>query len=176
MRTYPENLHRVMSRISEIASRFHPPWGFSPTTNPVGQSGREFHEPEIKRIPNASSPEEFDHLVEKYARKYGFEKEFINRVIAAESGFNPDVVSPKGAMGLMQLMPGTARMLGVDDPFDVRQNLEGGMRYLRGLVNRFGDIRLALAAYNAGSGRVVEYGGVPPFEETQNYVRKILGE
>ncbi|GBC93901.1 Soluble lytic murein transglycosylase [bacterium HR15] len=109
------------------------------------------------------------------ATKYGIETEWVLRIIEAESGGNPNAVSSKGALGLMQLMPATARALGVQNPLDPVQNIEGGVRYLRHLLDRFGDLRLALAAYNAGPGNVERYGGVPPFPETLRYLRRILG-
>lgn len=94
-------------------------------------------------------------------------------LIRAESGFNPWALSPKGAQGLGQLMPETARLLGVRDPWDPAQNLDGAARYFTAQLERFGDVSLALAAYNAGPHRVVQYGGVPPFRETRGYVAKI---
>ena len=101
--------------------------------------------------------------------------EDIDYIIKAESGFNPNAVSKAGASGLMQLMPGTARGLGVEDIFDVEQNIEGGAKYLRGMLDRFdGDKSLALAAYNAGPNAVKRYGGIPPYQETQNYVKRVL--
>ncbi len=114
-------------------------------------------------------------LVGPIAQRYGLDTEFILRIIEAESGGNPNAVSPRGAIGLMQLMPDTARALGVQNPYDPLQNIEGGVRYLRHLLDRFGDRRLALAAYNAGPGNVQRYGGVPPFPETIRYLQKILG-
>ena len=108
------------------------------------------------------------------ARRYGVPEDLFMRVIQQESGFQPDVTSPAGAYGLAQLMPGTAADLGVD-PRDPLQNLAGGARYLRQQLDAFGDPALALAAYNAGPGRVRQYNGIPPFEETQNYVQRILG-
>ncbi len=117
----------------------------------------------------------WEAVVAPIAHKYGFDTELILRIIEAESGGDPNAVSPKGALGLMQLMPATARALGISNPFDPVQNIEGGVRYLRHLLDRFGDLRLALAAYNAGQGNVQRYGGVPPFPETQRYLERILG-
>ena len=109
------------------------------------------------------------------AERHNIPPELFLRLVRQESGFNPNAVSEAGAQGLTQLMPGTAEYLGVTDPFDPEQNLDGGARYLREQLDRFGRPDLALAAYNAGPGRVKEYGGIPPFKETQNYVRAILG-
>lgn len=108
------------------------------------------------------------------ARRYGVPEDLFLRVVQQESAFNPEAVSSAGAIGLTQLMPGTAADLGVD-PRDPLQNLEGGARYLAQQLDTFGDPALALAAYNAGPGRVRQYGGIPPFEETQNYVNRMLG-
>ena len=111
----------------------------------------------------------------RIAQAYGLDPNLFGRVIGAESNWNPEAVSPAGAIGLGQLMPATAAELGVD-PRDPIQNMEGSARYLRQMLDRFGgDERLALAAYNAGPGRVEEYGGVPPFPETQNYLNRIFG-
>lgn len=108
------------------------------------------------------------------ARRNGVPEDLFLRLVQQESGWNPGAVSHKGAMGLAQLMPSTARKLRVD-PRDPAQNLDGGARYLRMQYDRFRDWRLALAAYNAGPGAVEKYGGVPPYRETQGYVRAILG-
>jgi hypothetical protein len=102
----------------------------------------------------------------------GFTRVFVE-LIRAESGFDPRAVSPKGAQGLGQLMPDTARLLGVADPFDPAQNLDGAARYFSAQLAKFGDVHLALAAYNAGPHRVVQHGGVPPFRETRAYVARI---
>jgi soluble lytic murein transglycosylase-like protein len=114
-------------------------------------------------------------LAAQIAEEEGVDPVLFMRLIEAESSFRPDVTSSAGAYGLAQLMPGTAAELGVD-PSDPIQNLRGGARYFRQQLDRFGDPALALAAYNAGPGNVSRYGGIPPFEETQNYVARILGE
>src|SRR5687767_7657658 len=116
-----------------------------------------------------------DSLVLEHAQRHDLRPELVRAVIQVESGFNPRARSSKGAMGLMQLMPATARELGVTDPYDPAQNIRGGTAYLRQLLNRYdGDERLALAAYNAGAGAVDRYGrNVPPYQETRDYVRRI---
>lgn len=119
---------------------------------------------------------DFNQIIDSASKKYNINSSIIKSVIKAESNFNPSVVSSSGAMGLMQLMPDTALSLGVDEPFDPMENIEGGVKYLKDMLNKFGgNLELALAAYNAGPGNVTKYGGIPPFQETQNYVSKIMG-
>lgn len=121
------------------------------------------------------NPAEYDHIIKTYADKYGVSQSLIKAVIHAESGYNPNAVSPKGASGLMQLMPDTARTLKVSNSFDPRDNVEGGVKYLRFLLDTFrGDVSLAVAAYNAGLNKVARYGGIPPYAETRNYVNRVL--
>ena len=120
------------------------------------------------------APAALEPWIEEAAEATGLSGELISSVIAAESGYQADAVSPTGALGLMQLMPGTARSLGVDDPMDPRQNILGGARYLQQQFQRFGSVQRALAAYNAGPAAVARYGGIPPYAETQNYVRRVL--
>ncbi|HOZ61592.1 MAG TPA: transglycosylase SLT domain-containing protein [Smithellaceae bacterium] len=118
----------------------------------------------------------YDHIIAKAASKYKIDQALIKAVIKAESNFNHRAVSPVGAQGLMQLMPSTAYALQVDDVFQPENNIEGGVRYLRYLLNVYkGDLRLALAAYNAGETAVAKYNtNIPPFRETQNYIRRVL--
>lgn len=118
---------------------------------------------------------DYDAHIREAAQLYQLPEAFIRAVIKIESDYSPRVVSHAGAMGLMQLMPRTAASMGVRDPFDPRQNILGGSRYLRILANMFnGDLVLTIAAYNAGEGAVMRYNGVPPYEETQRYVRRVL--
>lgn len=121
------------------------------------------------------SPQEVNEVINTVSSRHHLDPDLINSVIHAESGFNPRAVSPKGAQGLMQLMPQTASRLGVADSFDPGANVEGGTRYLRELLERYNfDLIKALAAYNAGPQRVEQYHGVPPYYETQAYVARIV--
>ena len=114
-------------------------------------------------------------LIHATAVRFNLETALVHAVVRAESGFDPQAVSPAGARGLMQLMPGTAREVGVRDVFHPRQNLEGGAAYLRGLLDRYdGDVQLALAAYNAGPTMVEEHEGIPPFPETREYLKRVF--
>jgi soluble lytic murein transglycosylase-like protein len=117
---------------------------------------------------------QIEAAIEQAAARNHVDPNLVRAVVKVESNFNPNAVSRKGAMGLMQLMPGTARELAVTDPFDPQQNVEAGVRHLRGLLDSFdGDVSRSLAAYNAGAKAVAKHNGVPPYAETQNYVRRI---
>lgn len=136
-----------------------------------------------ERVVPAAAPQEtapteptatVNELVASIARQHDVEPSLVDSVIRVESNYNPNAVSPKGAMGLMQLIPSTARRFGVNDTFHPQQNIEGGVRYLKYLMQLYnGDERLALAAYNAGEGAVAKYKGIPPYPETQNYVYQV---
>ena len=118
---------------------------------------------------------DFNSIIKTQAAKTGIDENLLKAVIKTESGFNPNARSHVGAMGLMQLMPKTAESLGVVDPYNPQQNIEGGSKYLKKLLSKYnGNKEMALAAYNAGPGAVDKYGGIPPYRETQNYVKKVL--
>lgn len=124
---------------------------------------------------NTGSDKDYNYIINMNSMKYKIEPSIIKAVITAESNWDPWALSKKGAMGLMQLMPGTVRDMQIRNPYDPEQNIEGGTRYLRSLLDRFdGDLDLALAAYNAGPGRVEKNGGIPPFKETKKYIRKVI--
>ncbi len=185
-------LSRVMGRMEEIERRVRPA---VETTPPEGKDrfvdvlAREETprkgKPAEKTPPSlpgraaeeksAKKDGDWRSSISDMAGKYGVDENLVRAVIRMESGGKTDALSSKGAMGIMQLMPGTAKMLGVEDPFDPLQNLEGGIKYLSQLSDKYdGDLEKTLAAYNAGPGRVDSYGGIPPFAETQHYVKTIL--
>lgn len=143
--------------------------------SPVRGGNSQFH---WKRRPSERaviSSSTWDGTIARLAREHRVAPGLVKAVIHTESAFDPRAVSPKGALGLMQLMPGTAKSLGVQDPFDPRENIDGGTRYLRYLMDVYrGNLPLALAAYNAGEGAVETHGGIPPYGETRRYVRKVL--
>ena len=133
-----------------------------PTTKPVSNQ-KEY------------SKQEISNIISEISSKHGVNEKLVRALIKQESGFNPTIVSKAGATGLMQLMPATAKELGVTNVKDPAQNVDGGVRYLKSMMEKYnGNLILALAAYNAGPGAVDKYGGVPPYKETQNYVKNIL--
>lgn len=138
-------------------------------------------EPEPTPVPDtpvvvSETPDGLRLLIDRMAAEHGVDARLAHALVQVESNYQPNAVSPKGAMGLMQLMPATARQYAIADPFDPVQNLTAGLRHLRGLLDRYGRGKesLALAAYNAGEGAVSRYKGIPPYRETQNYVQRIL--
>ena len=142
---------------------------YHPMANRSGTAAGWLH------VPAAVSSPSLTEMIRVAAGRHGVPEQLVSAVIRVESGFNPRAVSRKGAQGLMQLMPQTASILGVRDSFDPRDNIEGGVRHLRGLIDRFGNnLPLVLAAYNAGEGAVNTHGGIPPYPETQAYVGRIL--
>jgi soluble lytic murein transglycosylase-like protein len=130
-------------------------------------------EPEVVADTRVADAAPFADLIEPLATRHQIDPSLVRAVVEVESAYVPTARSRKGAMGLMQLMPATAKRYAVDDPFDPEENLEAGIRHLRDLLDRY-EVSLALAAYNAGEGAVLRYGGVPPFQETRDYVARVL--
>ena len=122
----------------------------------------------------ALPPKDYVGHINNAAQRHGLDPKLVQAIIKAESDFQATVVSDKGAVGLMQLMPETSKDMGVCNPFNPKENIEGGAKYLASLIQRFGKLKLAVAAYNAGPANVEKYGGIPPFKETQTFVARVM--
>ncbi len=186
-----ESMHEVMLRIREIRQRFYPTGTTRQSASREESSfadhlaeavrARPFVESVTPDVPSPNSDGDImrrgaiSDIVRTYASRHHIPPALINAVIEVESSFNPRAVSPRGAMGLMQLMPDVAASLGVEDPFEPEENIRGGVALLRRLLDKYeGDYTRALAAYNAGEGAVDRSGGIPDFPETRNYVSRVM--
>lgn len=168
----------VSEAVADVFMRIHSDGRKEFTNRPSGP-GWIFYmtesgfEPVIK-FSAKGKPKSIDEIVTEISAKFVIDANLVKAIIMAESNCNPQAVSSKGAQGLMQLMPSTAKELNVTKPFDPRENIVGGVKYIKGLMASYGDLRLALAAYNAGPGTVKKYEGIPPYRETINYVKKVI--
>jgi hypothetical protein len=168
----PARADRIVALVDEHGHKVY--INITDSAPSTGGLSRSFHSlrANFSNVP----PEEIDRLVQQTADRFHVDPKLIHAIIQVESDYNPRAVSNKGAMGLMQLIPATAQRYGVDNPFDPKQNIEGGVNHLKYLLDLFGgDLSLSLAAYNAGENSVLRRGGVPEFQETREYIRKVNG-
>jgi len=181
-----DDMYNVMTRINELRGRF----GLNKTVREpdrnlqlnstfdamTGDAMRILPDEEERLITGRDVTRgDIDRLIDHYSGKRNIPASLVKSVISVESGFDPDAVSPKGAMGLMQLMPSTVMDMGVENPFDPEDNIKGGTQLLRNLLDNYkGDYRQALAAYNAGKSAVDRAGGAPPYKETEDYVKRVI--
>ena len=173
------SLQMTLQRINAIERQFASLSQQTMLTVDAPKNDADFQKILDKKVEHAKGKSvektEINELIEEYSAKNGLDADFVKAVVRQESGFNPKATSKCGAMGLMQLMPATAKGLGVTNAYDAEQNIYGGTKYLKGLLDRFDNNKeLALAAYNAGPNAVKKYKGIPPYAETQNYVKSIM--
>lgn len=168
------NLISKNSNISfkEVLDELYPEKSIS--TNDINHTSKADNNRNTAIKNKSALMEEINKYVIQASQKYGVDSNLINAIIKAESDYNPNSVSKAGAVGLMQLMPSTADFLSINNPFDIEQNIDGGVRYLKTLITKYNDLPKAIAAYNAGPAAVDKYNGIPPYNETIDYVGKIL--
>ncbi|MBQ3312122.1 lytic transglycosylase domain-containing protein [bacterium] len=172
-------LQRINAIERQFASLMYVPVQNNNESKKTEEDFKEVLDKNVKNVKNVKTEpvptEKIESLIEEYSEKNKLDKDLVKSVVRHESGFNVNATSKCGAMGLMQLMPATAEGLGVINAYDAEQNIAGGTKYLKGLMDRFDNNKeLALAAYNAGPNAVKKYGGIPPYKETQNYVKCIM--
>ncbi|MCE9600009.1 MAG: lytic transglycosylase domain-containing protein [Spirochaetia bacterium] len=166
---FQERIAEIHKHVGDIIQKFEP----GNRQKPVKTSfANELKAAVGEKATDYGLPPVVDRLIEQQSAKHGVSSDLIRAVVRAESGGNPNAVSKVGAVGLMQLMPQTAKELGVN-AYDMEENIDGGIRYLKEMAGRFGSLNDVLAAYNAGPGAVERHGGIPPYKETQDYVKKI---
>ena len=169
-----DELHTMVAQMTAPAAA---PAAATPTSSFAGALAAAQTSPSAAPVSGAGGSSDFDAQINAAAAGNGIDPALLKGLVSQESGFDPNARSGAGALGLTQLMPGTAASLGVTNPLDPVQSLQGGAKYLRQQLDRFGgDEKLALAAYNAGPGAVARFGGVPPYRETQNYVNSVLSK
>jgi soluble lytic murein transglycosylase-like protein len=170
-------LQTMVAQMNAPATPAAAPAATAPTSSFAGALAAAQTSPSDAPVSGTGASSAFDAQINAAAASNGIDPALLKGLVSQESGFNPSARSGAGAVGLTQLMPGTASALGVTNPLDPAQSLQGGAKYLREQLDRFGgDETLALAAYNAGPGAVQKYGGVPPYAETQNYVTSVMGK
>lgn len=170
-----ESLQSTLQRIADIESRFASP-ALSPAPS-ADDTGMSFDMALTQAMGDKGVvpvPPQLAGLIQEQAQAQGVDADLLKAIMKNESNFNPKAVSPVGAQGLMQLMPGTAAGLGVSDSFDPAQNIAGGAKYIKGLLTKYQSVPKAVAAYNAGPGAVDKYHGIPPYKETTQYVKKVM--
>jgi soluble lytic murein transglycosylase-like protein len=156
----------------DVIYKYDAPGGVTHLSN--RRLSKEYRPYFYMRVPQSVDRDKLMAVIRYYGRRHKVDPELVRAMVEVESGFEIEAVSPKGAQGLMQIMPGTGKDLGLTEPFEAGPNIEAGVRYMRSMLDRYGDAKLALAAYNAGPGRVSSKSGVPDIPETKEYVVKVM--